>query len=75
MTYTNKLMILSPISFFTYSIPLIVLHLSLVCLLCNAEILTACQSLCKRGKGDSVLEREKKGDVSALHFFNIGVGL
>lgn len=49
--------------------------MSLACLLRNAEILTACQSICKRDKRDSIPKREEDGDANALCFLDTGVGL
>lgn len=68
-------MILSLASFSDCSILLTVLHLLLACLPRDAKILTACQSLCERGEGDFVPERDGEGDAGALHFLDTGVGL
>lgn len=57
------------------SIPLTVLHLLLACLPRDARMLTACQSLRRRGEGDSVPDRKEERNAGALHFFDTGVGL
>lgn len=75
MTFADKLLILSLVGFSAYSIPLTVLHLSLAFLPRDAKMLTACQSLRKRKKGDSIPKQEEDGNASTLRFFNIGIGL
>ena len=75
MTYAGELMIWSLANSSACSISLTVLHLSLAYLPRNAEMLIACQSLCRRSEGNSILEQNREGDASALHFLDNGVGL
>lgn len=75
MTYASELMILSLRSSFAYFISLTILHLSFACLLRNAEMLTVCQSLHRKSKGNSVPKQEEDGDAGTLYFLNIGIGL
>lgn len=75
MTYVSELMISFLVISFPCSIFLTILHLSLVCLPCNAEILTTCQSLDRRGKKDFVLEQEGESNAVTLYFLNTGFGL
>lgn len=75
MTYAGELMIWFLANSSACSILLTVLHLALVYLPRNAEMLIACQSLCRKSEGDSIPEQEREGDASALHFLDNGVGL
>lgn len=75
MTSAGELLILSLAGSSACSISLTILHLLFVFLLCNAGILTACQSLCRREERDFDLDQEEDGDASTLRFLDTGISL